>query len=282
MLDTYKMLDPKGFGGLFDSDYMIEKTKNDLLSSVHIDMSIAEFIDKIRLPEKRRISMNKFIPELIHINHPEIPIKDSKLLTLRDLEGIDKFYTRSYGFGPRVTNSFLTPLFLCGAKMGTHHTLRVIGNIPERTKLEAEKPLYTILSMMDNKAHQDGNIVCKISTKEFEAMLNSGRWNELIAKIKETADKEVINDASKGRYPLLGELFKSNHKDSTLAMTAFGLYKDKDGYSVRVNPEKLQYSNYEYFDKALQNIRLSQQITENVASQLDMNSENSQNVHLKR
>lgn len=156
MLDTYKMLDPKGFGGLFDSDYMIEKTKNDLLSSVHIDMSIAEFIDKIRLPEKRRISMNKFIPELIHINHPEIPIKDSKLLTLRDLEGIDKFYTRSYGFGPRVTNSFLTPLFLCGAKMGTHHTLRVIGNIPERTKLEAEKQdrvvndvfgkrLYTVL-----------------------------------------------------------------------------------------------------------------------------------------
>lgn len=146
---------------------------------------------------------------------------------------------------------------------------------------EAEKPLYTILSMMDNKAHQDGNIVCKISNKEFEAMLNSGRWNELIAKIKETADKEVINDASKGRYPLLGELFKSNHKDSTLAMTAFGLYKDKDGYSVRVNPEKLQYSNYEYFDKALQNIRLSQQIKENVESQLDL-SGNSQNVHLKR
>jgi len=147
---------------------------------------------------------------------------------------------------------------------------------------EAEKPLYTILSMMDNKAHQDGNVVCKISAKEFEAMLNTGHWNELIAKIKDIADKDVINEASKGRYPLLGELFKCNHKDSALAMTAFGLYQDKYGYSLKVNPDKLQYSNYEFFDKALQNIRLSQQISENVASQLDMNSENSQNVYLKR
>ena len=128
-----------GVGGLFESDYTKEKTKNDLLNSVHIDMSIAEFIDKLRLSDKRRISMNKFIPEMIHINHPEIPLKDSKSLTLRDLEGISSYYTRSYGFGPTVRNGFLAPLILCGAKMDENNTLRVVGNIPERTKLEAEK-----------------------------------------------------------------------------------------------------------------------------------------------
>ena len=47
MLDTYKMLDPKGFGGLFDSDYMIEKTKNDLIYIGHPSIPENDFLRRL-------------------------------------------------------------------------------------------------------------------------------------------------------------------------------------------------------------------------------------------
>lgn len=139
---------------------------------------------------------------------------------------------------------------------------------------DEEKPLSTILAMKENDLHKDGLIVCHIPQKEFEDMLNSGRWKELESRIKQAANPDVINKATGGRYPMLGELFKSNHKDSRLAMTAFGLYKDGDGYSVKVDPKNLELSNYEYFSKAIESLKAEKQQTLSLESRTSTNFEN--------
>lgn len=136
-----------------------------------------------------------------------------------------------------------------------------------------EKPLSTILAMEENDLHKDGLVVCHIPQKDFEDMLNGGRWAELESRIKEAANPDVINEATGGRYPMLGELFKSNHKDSRLAMTAFGLYKDGDGYSVKVDPKNLELSNYEYFSKAIESLKAEKQQTLSIESRTSMNFE---------
>ena len=139
---------------------------------------------------------------------------------------------------------------------------------------DEEKPLSTILAMKENDLHKDGLIVCHIPQKEFEDMLNSGRWKELESRIKQAANPDVINKATGGRYPMLGELFKSNHKDSCLAMTAFGLYKDGDGYSVKVDPKNLELSNYKYFSKAIESLKAEKQQTLSLESRTSTNFEN--------
>ena len=137
-----------------------------------------------------------------------------------------------------------------------------------------EKPLSTILAMEENDLHKDGLVVCHIPQKDFEDMLNCGRWKELESRIEQAADADVINEAAGGRYPMLGELFKSSHKDSRLAMTAFGLYKDSDGYSVKVDPKKLELSNYEYFSKAIESLKAEKQQTLSLESRTSTNFEN--------
>ena len=136
-----------------------------------------------------------------------------------------------------------------------------------------EKPLSTILTMEENGLHKDGLVVCHIPQKDFEDMLNSGQWVELESRIKQAADPDVINEAAGGRYPMLGELFKSHHKDSRLAMTAFGLYKDDDGYSVKVDPKKLELSNYEYFSKSIESLKAEKQQTLSLESRTSVNFE---------
>lgn len=136
-----------------------------------------------------------------------------------------------------------------------------------------EKPLSTILAMEENDLHKDGLVVCHIPQKDFEDMLNGGRWAELESRIKEAANPDVINETTGGRYPMLGELFKSNHKDSRLAMTAFDLYKDGDGYSVKVDPKNLELSNYEYFSKAIESLKAEKQQTLSIESRTSMNFE---------
>lgn len=136
-----------------------------------------------------------------------------------------------------------------------------------------EKPLSTILAMEENGLHKDGLVVCHIPQKDFEDMLNGGRWAELESRIKEAANPDVINEATGGRYPMLGELFKSNHKDSRLAMTAFGLYKDGNGYSVKVDPKKLEISNYEYFSKAIESLKAEKQQVFGIESRISTNFE---------
>ncbi len=136
-----------------------------------------------------------------------------------------------------------------------------------------EKPLSTILAMEENGLHKDGLVVCHIPQKDFEDMLNGGRWAELESRIKEAANPDVINEATGGRYPMLGELFKSNHKDSRLAMTAFGLYKDGNGYSVKVDSKKLEISNYEYFSKAIESLKAEKQQVLGIESRISTNFE---------
>ena len=136
-----------------------------------------------------------------------------------------------------------------------------------------EKPLSTILAMEENDLHKDGLVVCHIPQKDFEDMLNSGRWSELESRIKQAANPDVINEAAGGRYPMLGELFKSSHEDSRLAMTAFGLYKDGDGYSVKVDPNKLEFANYEYFSEAIESIKAEKQQTLDLETRTSMNFE---------
>lgn len=136
-----------------------------------------------------------------------------------------------------------------------------------------EKPLSTILAMEENGLHKDGLVVCHIPQKDFEDMLNGGRWAELESRIKEAANPDVINEATGGRYPMLGELFKSNHKDSRLAMTAFGLYKDGNGYSVKVDPKKLEIFNYEYFSKAIESLKAEKQQVLGIESRISTNFE---------
>ena len=136
-----------------------------------------------------------------------------------------------------------------------------------------EKPLSTILAMEENDLHKDGLVVCHIPQKDFEEMLNSGRWAELESRIKQGADPDVINEAAGGRYPMLGELFKSSHKDSRLAMTVFGLYKDGDGYSVKVDPKNLELSNYEYFSKAIESLKAEKQQNQNLENRISTNFE---------
>ena len=151
-----------------------------------------------------------------------------------------------------------------------------------------EKPLSTILAMEENGLHKDGLVVCHIPQKDFEDMLNGGRWAELESRIKEAANPDVINEATGGRYPMLGELFKSNHKDSRLAMTAFGLYKDGNGYSVKVDPKKLEISNYEYFSKAIESLKAEKQqvlgIESRISTNFDtlMNQQESQQINRGR
>lgn len=151
-----------------------------------------------------------------------------------------------------------------------------------------EKPLSTILAMEENGLHKDGLVVCHIPQKDFEDMLNDGRWAELESRIKEAANPDVINEATGGRYPMLGELFKSNHKDSRLAMTAFGLYKDGNGYSVKVDPKKLEISNYEYFSKAIESLKAEKQqvlgIESRISTNFDtlMNQQESQQINRGR
>ena len=113
-------------------------------------------------------------------------------------------------------------------------------------------------------------------------MLNSGRWKELESKIKQAADADVINEAAGGRYPMLGELFKSSHKDSRLAMTAFGLYMDGGGYSVKVDPKNLELSNYEYFSKAIESLKAEKMQTLNLESRTSVNFENLMNQQEKQ
>ena len=136
-----------------------------------------------------------------------------------------------------------------------------------------EKPLSTILAMKENELHKNGLVVCHIPQKDFEDMLNSGRWKELETRIKQAADADVINEAAGARYPMLGELFKSSHKDSRLAMTAFGLYMDGDGYSVKVDPKNLELSNYEYFSKAIESLKAEKQQTLSLESRTSVNFE---------
>ncbi len=151
-----------------------------------------------------------------------------------------------------------------------------------------EKPLSTILAMEENGLHKDGLVVCHIPQKDFEDMLNGGRWAEIESRIKEAANPDVINEATGGRYPMLGELFKSNHKDSRLAMTAFGLYKDGNGYSVKVDPKKLEISNYEYFSKAIESLKAEKQqvlgIESRISTNFDtlMNQQESQQINRGR
>ena len=137
-----------------------------------------------------------------------------------------------------------------------------------------EKPLSTILAMEENDLHKDGLVVCHIPQKDFEDMLNGGRWAEVESRIKQAANADIINEAASGRYPMLGELFKSSHKDSRVAMTAFGLYKDGDGYSVKVDPKNLELSNYEYFSKAIESIKAEKQQTYGLESRISTNFEN--------
>lgn len=141
-----------------------------------------------------------------------------------------------------------------------------------------EKPLSTILAMEENDLHKDGLVVCHIPQKEFEDMLNGGQWAELESRIKQAADPDVINEAAGDRYPMLGELFKSSHKDSRLAMTAFGLYKDGDGYSVKVDPKKLEFSNYDYFSKAIESLKAEKQQTYGLESRTSVNFETLMNL----
>ena len=136
-----------------------------------------------------------------------------------------------------------------------------------------EKPLSTILAMEENGLHKDGLVVCHIPQKDFEDMLNGGRWAELESRIKEAANPDVINEAAGGRYPMLGELFKSSHKDSRFAMTAFGLYKDGDGYSVKADPKNLELSNYEYFSKAIESLKAEKQQALGLESRTSVNFE---------
>ncbi len=137
-----------------------------------------------------------------------------------------------------------------------------------------EKPLSTILAMEENDLHKDGLVVCHIPQKDFEDMLNGGRWAELESRIKQAANSDIINEAAGGRYPMLGELFKSSHKDSRVAMTAFGLYKDGDGYTVKVDPKKLEFATYEYFSKAIDSIKAEKQQTFDLESRTSTNFEN--------
>lgn len=136
-----------------------------------------------------------------------------------------------------------------------------------------EKTLSTILAMEENNLHKEGNVVCHIPKNEFEDMLYNGRWAELESRIKQDADQNVINDAAGGRYPMLGELFKYSHKDSRLVMTAFGLYEDGDGYSVKVDPKKLEFVNYEYFSKAIESLKAEKQQPINLESHASTNFE---------
>ena len=136
-----------------------------------------------------------------------------------------------------------------------------------------EKPLSTILAMEENDLHKDGLVVCHIPQKDFEDMLNSGRWKELESRIKQAADADVINEAAGGRYPMLGELFKCSHKDSRVAMSAFGLYKDGDGYSVKVDPKNLEFATYEYFSKAIESLKAEKQQNQDLESRTSVNFE---------
>lgn len=138
---------------------------------------------------------------------------------------------------------------------------------------EDEKPLSTIMAMQENSLHRNGIVFCHIPKKDIEEMMNSGQWAELESKIKQTANPDIINKAAGGRYPMLGELFKSTHKESRLAMTAFGLYKDGDGYSVKVDPKKLEFSNYEYFSKAIESLKTEKQQINDIESRISTNFE---------
>lgn len=138
---------------------------------------------------------------------------------------------------------------------------------------DAEKPLATILAMQENNIHKNGIVICHIPKKDFEEMLNGGQWAELELRIKQAANPNVINEAAGGRYPMLGELFKSNHKDARVAMTAFGLYKDIDGYSVKVDPKKLELTNYDYFSKAIESLKAEKQKAFNIESHISTNFE---------
>ena len=159
----------------------------------------------------------------------------------------------------------------------THDTedYKVMNSIRELYGItrKEEKPLSTILAMKENSLHKDGIVVCYIPKKDFEKMLYNGQWAELESRIKQTADKNVINDAAGGRYPMLGELFKYSHKDSRLVMTAFGLYEDGDGYSIKVDPKKLEFDNYEYFSKAIESLKVEKQQPLNLESHASTNFE---------
>lgn len=136
--------------------------------------------------------------------------------------------------------------------------------------------------MKENDLHKDGFVVCHIPQKDFEDMLNGGRWAELESRIKQAANPDVINEAAGGRYPMLGELFKSSHKDSRLAMTAFGLYKDGDGYSVKVDPKNLEFSGYEYFSKAIESLKAEKQQNQDLGSRISTNFETLMNEEAER
>ena len=107
-----------------------------------------------------------------------------------------------------------------------------------------------ITGMQDNVAHRDGQEVARIPVKDFDDALMTGDYRYILSTLKNNASADQINEVTGGKYPALGEIFKSDRKNSLVAMSAFGLFKDGDDYVVKVNPEKFQLYDYETFFKS--------------------------------
>ena len=112
---------------------------------------------------------------------------------------------------------------------------------------DERKPIATLLQMQDNTVHSDGKEVSRIPADVFEKSLAEGQWKEVIGTIKTNTDATAINEVTEGKYPVLGEIFKSDRKNANLVMQAFGLFREDDNYVVRINPEKFHLYDYETF-----------------------------------
>ena len=112
---------------------------------------------------------------------------------------------------------------------------------------DERKLIATLLQMQDNTVHSDGKEVSRIPADVFEKSLTEGQWKEVIGTIKTNTDATAINEVTEGKYPVLGEIFKSDRKNANLVMQAFGLFKEDDNYVVRINPEKFHLYDYETF-----------------------------------
>lgn len=56
-------------------------------------------------------------------------------------------------------------------------------------------------------------------------------------------------------------------------MSAFGLYKDGDGYSVKIDPKNLEFATYEYFSKAIESLKAEKQQNQDLGSRTSVNFE---------
>ncbi len=115
---------------------------------------------------------------------------------------------------------------------------------------EERRAVNTIAVMQGNVAHEGGQEVARIPAAAYHAAVTSGNFNVITGTLKNFANDDLINELTGNKYPALGEIFKSDRKNSLVAMSAFGLFKDGDDYVVKVNPEKFQLYDYETFFKS--------------------------------